>query len=337
MHGRRMQLPEACMAALRSCSAPRRHRDACEGGQCVSTRSVPAGPAAHPHAFENSTRVKHISAMHTRRSRACAAVFHLPHVLTATAEYAAPPRAAASSRSADIVISRPTITARRRRVGVRGQLVGRARPERQDSRRRAPGAAQHARPRAGGQRDNVDRQTRLGKSRTIRPRPRKWGLRVRAGRADGERGREPGVAGERPSGERAAGHQHQHRGHHQLRRSTALAGFLTIVSTRRRHSAAAHLVSHGVQEGPERGRAALRARARLRRARLRPTARVLTLRCRGGKTVIGNQRPQRRRPGAPTLTPSAAPWSAPGSRPGSPSRRPPQTPRCTRAARAASR
>lgn len=125
---------------------------------------------------------------------------------------------------------------------------------------------------------------------------------MRAGRADGERGREPGIAGERPGGERAAGHQHQHRGHHQLRRSTALAGFLTIVSTRRRHSAAAHLVSHGVQEGPERGRAALRARARLRRARLRPTARVLTLRCRGGKTVIGNQRPQRRRPRAPTLT-----------------------------------
>ena len=45
------------------------------------------------------------------RQRTCAAVFHLPQVLTATALYAAPPRAAANSRSADIVISRPTITA----------------------------------------------------------------------------------------------------------------------------------------------------------------------------------------------------------------------------------
>jgi hypothetical protein len=46
-----------------------------------------------------------------RGVRTCAAVFHLPQTLTATAREASPPNVAAHSRSADIVISRPMMTA----------------------------------------------------------------------------------------------------------------------------------------------------------------------------------------------------------------------------------
>lgn len=41
----------------------------------------------------------------------CVAVFHLPHAFTATAALAAGPSVAAHSRSADIEISRPMMTA----------------------------------------------------------------------------------------------------------------------------------------------------------------------------------------------------------------------------------
>jgi hypothetical protein len=48
--------------------------------------------------------------------RTCVAVFHLPHELTATDLYASPPSDAASSRSADIAISLPMMTAANSRI-----------------------------------------------------------------------------------------------------------------------------------------------------------------------------------------------------------------------------
>jgi hypothetical protein len=45
----------------------------------------------------------------------CEAVFHLPQELTATAAFAAGPRVAAHSRSADMEISRPMMTAARKK------------------------------------------------------------------------------------------------------------------------------------------------------------------------------------------------------------------------------
>lgn len=85
--------------------------------------------------------------------RACVAVFHLPQALTATALCAALPRAAASSRSADIAISRPTITAAHRELC----HVATQAP------RLSPHALQHARRRylQAGRRDWLTREAHI--------------------------------------------------------------------------------------------------------------------------------------------------------------------------------